>query len=614
MNARSVDEDPHESSIEEQTSGSSYGRFEERLSRYLERYSLGSSINVSGRRDSVVPYVDPSETCARDGVHEELARQPRAMERYIRLKLRRFFMNPLEKWRHSGRFPWKLTLQIFKLVVVTVQVILFGTESATFQREHRNTYMALEHILLKGWDTSRDVLIYPPPAGPYAVETKDKFYEHVRNVVMRYSTITTDPVGTFEYASHDGSLQPAVFCETTYKDGRVWPFNSTLSFDSETVTNCTNITSPWLTSGGGWQDFHLVKLLGRQVSFDELIKARISFSLKALYLTKTGETMFSECYKYHLSVVYDNSKHDGIIAIAMHLTPSCAQCRRSVANVVPPKAYTMRQCLNALIIVTCTFSTLLCGRSLYRGRKLMRKTSKYFTKYLHQELSWRDKLDFIDFWFIMIIVDDMLLIAGSAVKIRIEERLVPSLMYTACSLLLGCGCLLCWCGLLRYVGYFKVYNILILTLSKSIPNVIRFLLCTMLLFCGYVVCGWVVIGPHHIKFRTVSTAAECLFSIINGDDIFATFAMLFDGKDLIIWYFAQVYMYSFVILFVYVVVSLFVAIFVDAYETIRDAQTKNDEPSAMWVFIAESSDEPTSSAYRSDDELEKLRPLSRELC
>lgn len=614
MNARSVEGDPHESSIEEQTSRSSSGRFEERLSRYLERYSLGSSINVSGRRDSVVPYVDPSETCVRDGVHEELARQPRAMERYIRLKLRRFFMNPLEKWRHSGRFPWKLTLQIFKLVVVTVQVILFGTESATFQREHRNTYMALEHILLKGWDTSRDVLIYPPPAGPYAVETKDKFYEHVRNVVMRYSTITTDPVGTFEYASHDGSLQPAVFCETTYKDGRVWPFNSTLSFDSETVTNCTNITSPLLASDGGWQDFHLVKLLGRQVSFDELIKASISFSLKALYLTKTGETMFSECYKYHLSVAYDNSKHDGIIAIAMHLTPSCAQCRRSVANMVPPKAYTLRQCLNALIIVTCTFSTLLCGRSLYRGRKLMRKTSTYFTEYLHQELSWRDKIDFIDFWFIMIIVDDMLLIAGSAVKIRIEERLVPSLMYTACSLLLGCGCLLCWCGLLRYVGYFKVYNILILTLSKSIPNVIRFLLCTMLLFCGYVVCGWVVIGPHHIKFRTVSTAAECLFSIINGDDIFATFAMLFDGKDLIIWYFAQVYMYSFVILFVYVVVSLFVAIFVDAYETIRDAQTKNDEPSAMWVFIAESSDEPTSSAYRSDDELEKLRPLSRELC
>lgn len=231
MNAASMDNDSHESSIEERTSAGSTDGFDEKLSRYLERYSVGSSINVSGRRDSVVRHVDPSETCAPDDVyhdvHEELVRQPHAMERYMRLKLRRFFMNPLEKWRHSGRFPWKLALQIFKLVVVTVQVISFGMESATFQRQHRNTYMALEHILLKGWDTSRDVLIYPPPAGPYVVETKDKFYDHVRNVVLRYSTITTDPVGTFEYASPDGSFQPAVFCETTYKDGRVWPFNST---------------------------------------------------------------------------------------------------------------------------------------------------------------------------------------------------------------------------------------------------------------------------------------------------------------------------------------------------------------------------------------------------
>nr|XP_050026580.1 mucolipin-3-like [Dermacentor andersoni] len=613
MTAVFMDGGYHDSSIEDLPPGGSSvtDGFDEKLSRYLERYSLGSSINVSGECDSVASHVDPSETCARDGVHEELTRRPHAMERYMRLKLQRFFMNPLEKWRHRGRFPWKLTLQIFKLVVVTAQVILFGLESANFQRQHRNTYMALEHILLNGWDTSRDVLIYPPPAGPYVVETKDKFYQHIRNVVVRYSSITTDPVGTFEYASPDGSLQPAIYCETTYKDGRVWPFNSTLSFDSETVTNCTNITSR--TPGGDWEDFDLVKFLGRQVSFDELIKARISFSLKALYLTNTDGARFSECYEYHLSVVYDNSKHDGVIAIQMHLSPSCAQCRKSAPSMVPPMAYTLHQCLNVLIIVTCALSTLLCIRSLYKGHKLMRKTSAYFTEYLCRELSWSDKIDFIDFWFMMIIVDDVLLVAGSAVKIRIEERLVPSLMYTVCSLLLGCGCLLCWCGLLRYVGYFRVYNVLILTLKKSVPNVIRFLLCTMLLFCGYVVCGWVVIGPHHIKFRTVSTAAECLFSIINGDDIFATFAMLFEGNDQIIWYFAQAYMYSFVILFVYVVVSLFVAIFVDAYETIRDAQAKNDQPSAMWVFIAESSDEPTSSAYRSDDELEKLWPLSREL-
>ncbi|KAK8778841.1 hypothetical protein V5799_019818 [Amblyomma americanum] len=584
--------------------GSGSGSFDEKLRRYLERYSLGSSINDSGSRCRIATRTD-SSAAQHEEVREQLARHPEAMERYMRVKLRRFFMNPLEKWRYSGRYPWKLTLQIFKLILVTVQVILFGVESATFQNQHRNTYMALEHILLNGWDTSRDVLIYPPPAGPYVVETKAKFYQHVNNVVVRYSSITTDPVGTFEYASPDGSFEPAVFCETSYKEGRVWPFNSTLSFDSGTVTNCTNITYPWISDYGDWRNFHLPRFLAREISFDELITARISFSLKALYVTKTNQGMFSECYKYHLSVVYDNSRHDGVIGIKMHLIPSSVHCRKNVTNVVSRATYTLRQCMNGLTIATCALSALLCARSLYRARKLMRKTSKFFAEHLRRQLSWKDKMEFIDFWLIVIIIDDALLVAGSAVKIQIEERLVPSLMYNACSVLLGCGCLMCWCGLLRYLGYFKVYNILILTLKKSIPNVMRFLLCTLLIFSGYVVCGWVVIGPHHIKFRTVSTSAECLFSIINGDDIFATFAMLFDGKDLVVWYFAQLYMYSFVILFVYVVVSLFVAIFVDAYETIRDAQTGEEELSVMWSFILESADE-TASACRSDDNLDKL--------
>ncbi|MPC52817.1 Mucolipin-2 [Portunus trituberculatus] len=33
-----------------------------------------------------------------------------------------FFMNPIEKWHARRRFPWKLLLQIFKIVVVTAQV------------------------------------------------------------------------------------------------------------------------------------------------------------------------------------------------------------------------------------------------------------------------------------------------------------------------------------------------------------------------------------------------------------------------------------------------------------------------------------------------------------
>ena len=33
-------------------------------------------------------------------------------------------------------------------------------------------------------------------------------------------------------------------------------------------------------------------------------------------------------------------------------------------------------------------------------------------------------------------------------------------------------------------------------------------------------------GPYHFKFETLMSTSECLFSLINGDDMFATFSSI----------------------------------------------------------------------------------------
>ena len=40
----------------------------------------------------------------------------------FRRRLKYFFMNPCEKYRARGRKPWKLTLQILKIAIITAQV------------------------------------------------------------------------------------------------------------------------------------------------------------------------------------------------------------------------------------------------------------------------------------------------------------------------------------------------------------------------------------------------------------------------------------------------------------------------------------------------------------
>ena len=81
-------------------------------------------------------------------------------------------------------------------------------------------------------------------------------------------------------------------------------------------------------------------------------------------------------------------------------------------------------------------------------------------------------------------------------------------------------------------------------------------------------CGWIVLGPYHTKFRTTSSTAEALFSLMNGDDMYATFANL-ESQSIYVWLFLRLYLYSFICLFIYVVLSLTIALIMDSYDAIK---------------------------------------------
>ena len=73
------------------------------------------------------------------------------------------------------------------------------------------------------------------------------------------------------------------------------------------------------------------------------------------------------------------------------------------------------------------------------------------------------------------------------------------------------------------------------------------------------------------QFRYLSTAAECLFSLINGDDMFVTFAALGNSNSYVWWY-SRLYLYTFISLFIYVILSVFISVIMDTYETIKVRQ------------------------------------------
>lgn len=100
---------------------------------------------------------------------------------------------------------------------------------------------------------------------------------------------------------------------------------------------------------------------------------------------------------------------------------------------------------------------------------------------------------------------------------------------------------------------------------------------------GFCFSGWIVFGPYHFKFRELSTTTECLFSLINGDDMFETFALL-RSQTGPIWWFSRIYLYLFVSLFIYVVLSLFIALIMDAYEIIKQYSDKGFPKTPLQSF------------------------------
>lgn len=113
--------------------------------------------------------------------------------------------------------------------------------------------------------------------------------------------------------------------------------------------------------------------------------------------------------------------------------------------------------------------------------------------------------------------------------------------YDICAILLGTSTLLVWVGVIRYLTFFQKYNvshgssdcsvrdrsfkhlirlifalfsqILIITLRVAFPNVIRFCCCVAVIYLGYCFCGWIVLGPYHVKVNKTNISDLIVLTI-----------------------------------------------------------------------------------------------------
>ncbi|XP_030591401.1 mucolipin-1b [Archocentrus centrarchus] len=510
---------------------------------------------------------------------ELLQQQEEEEEEALRRKLKYFFMSPCDKYHAKGRKPFKLGLQLLKIVIVTVQLVMFGLSNqmvVTFQEE--NT-AAFKHLFLKGYKDK----------APHAVHTQMEMRSHIHFAIKQYLTLPQISLGRYAYVLGVGVNESALsLCQRYYRRGTIDPVNDTFDIDPHVVTDCVGVNPPPHGSAPGNSDYKNFTLM-----FYKLINVTIDFQLKAINIQTIINNEIPDCYTFAITIVMDNRAHSGKVKISLQNQASIKECKDP--NVSGHAENYAREFFDVLVAIVCLLSLVLCGRSILRGILLQHEYVQFFKHKLGRSVSWGDRMEFINGWYILLIVSDVFTIIGSFIKIGIESKDLSS--YDVCGILLGTSTLLVWVGVIRYLSFFQKYNILIVTLRAAFPNVIRFCCCAAAIYLGYCFCGWIVLGPYHTKFRSLSTVSECLFSLINGDDMFVTFAEM-EQSGTLVWTFSQIYLYTFISLFIYMVLSLFIALITGAYDTIMAQTQEQVHITDLHAFIAQCTDTPSSGKFR----------------
>ncbi|KAK0395477.1 hypothetical protein QR680_001297 [Steinernema hermaphroditum] len=511
----------------------------------------------------------------------------------LRRNLLFFFMDPIKKWTVRRQFPFKLALQILKIVFVTIQLVLFAEMRITHVDFLGDTVTVMRHKFLKDWDDGRDTVVYPPDSGRYSVYKSADLIENFAFIVTSYYSIREESFASFSYDTtlhhkfgeeynpviwdHDfDRIPPMKLCIN--RIASVVVRNSTYEFDISEVYEChkLNFTKAEVANISSNAMVLQDILAVRNITFkheDALIisKATVHFNLRTIHFSPVSTDQTPECYRIEVKVAFDNSRHTGQVFIDLNAVISYEKlCNGRILKGGSVSAYSfVIGLLDIVVLLMCLSSLILCCRALIKAHLLKIKTLEFFDNYLSLNLSVSDQLSFLNIWYVMILVNDVFIIIGTVCKFTIEFKDFDNDLFTTTGILLGTGALLVYIGLLRYLRFFNQYNILILTIKKSLPNMLRFMVCAIVLYAGFLVAGWVIIGPYSIKFRTLAQSSEALFSLLNGDDMFATFYTINDSNTTI-KVFGTIYIYIFVSLFIYVVLSLFIAIIMDAYEVVKD--------------------------------------------
>uniref|UniRef100_A0A672KFZ0 Mucolipin-3-like n=1 Tax=Sinocyclocheilus grahami TaxID=75366 RepID=A0A672KFZ0_SINGR len=241
---------------------------------------------------------------------------PQYVENFRR-KLKYFFMSPCQKYRARGRKPWKMMLQILKIVIITFQLVSFGLSNemtVTFKEEN---IIAFKHLFLKNYqDRNQD----------YALYTRHEVHDHILYIINRYLHLQNLTVDNHAFERIDDVFTPLSICQDLYRHANVLPANETFDIDPHVETGvCISFTVYLNHSSLNSLSLCFIFDLTFVWFISRLLAVNIYLKVKAINLQTVRHKELPDCYDF--TIKFDNHAHSGRIKISLSSDVQIKVCK-----------------------------------------------------------------------------------------------------------------------------------------------------------------------------------------------------------------------------------------------------------------------------------------------
>lgn len=174
-------------------------------------------------------------------------------EENLRDDLKYYFMSPCEKYRARRHFPWKMGVQILKIIMITTQLVLFGLNNQLVVAYKEENTMTLKNLFLKDYrgvdEDDYSVAVY----------TQQGVYDSLFYMLDQYSQLGQLSVGPITYAEdEDGKLLPVSICKESYKRGSINSSGKGFDIDAQLEEVCDQhdpkTVNQWKTQNASFFD------------------------------------------------------------------------------------------------------------------------------------------------------------------------------------------------------------------------------------------------------------------------------------------------------------------------------------------------------------------------